>query len=252
MKSLKGDLKGKVRDVGFHQRIGSPVDQINQMAVDLSTDLLVMGTHGWGGMDRILLGSTAERVVRGAPCPVMTVRWKHRMEENRVGMEKGPPPPLSQFLVAVDFSDSSLEALGYSFQLAQRCKAKIRLLHVTEPKEYSLDLSLSHHSYYQKRCSEAETRLKEFVHVIEEEGLEADFRLLEGFPSDLILEEAENGFGELIVMGTHGRKGFSRLVNGSVAEAVLRHAPCPVLTMKGHPYHKYLFEKTFGKATHLG
>ncbi len=58
------------------------------------------------------------------------------------------------------------------------------------------------------------------------------YHLKGGFPSDLILDEAHKNVADLIVMGTHGRRGFSRFVSGSVAESILRHAPCPVLTVK--------------------
>ncbi|MEK7293802.1 MAG: universal stress protein, partial [Nitrospirota bacterium] len=86
---------------------GIPVQQINETAQELKSDLVVMGTRGRTGLAHVLLGSTAEGVVRGAPCPVLTVR----------SVAKGNlPAVITRILVPVDFSDCSLEAMEYTIQ----------------------------------------------------------------------------------------------------------------------------------------
>lgn len=202
---------------------GIPVQQINETAGELKSDLVVMGTRGRAGLAHVLLGSTAEGVVRGAPCPVLTVR----------SVAKGTPPVgITRILVPVDFSDCSLEAMEYTIQAAREFAASVTILHVIEPASYGLDFTLSHAGDAQKATHALEKRLGEFTALLEEQGITARHVLQSGAPGNAILDGARAAEADLIVMGTHGRRGFSHLVSGSVAEAVLRQAPCPVLTVK--------------------
>ena len=202
---------------------GIPVQQINETAKELKSDLVVMGTRGRTGLAHVLLGSTAEGVVRGAPCPVLTVR----------SVAKGHPPVgIARILVPVDFSDCSLEALEYTIQAAKEFAASVTILHVIEPASYGLDFTLVHAGHAQKTADALEARLGEFTTLLTRLGIPARHVLRGGAPGNTILDGARDGNADLIVMGTHGRRGFSHLVSGSVAEAVLRQAPCPVLTIK--------------------
>ena len=202
---------------------GIPVQQINETARELKSDLVVMGTRGRTGLAHVLLGSTAEGVVRGAPCPVLTVR----------SVSKGSPPVgITRILVSVDFSDCSLEALEYTIQTARQFAASVTILHVIEPASYGLDFTLSHAGDVRKTTNALEKRLGEFTALFKEQGISARHVLQSGAPGNAILDGARTAEADLIVMGTHGRRGFSHLVSGSVAEAVLRQAACPVLTVK--------------------
>ncbi len=205
---------------------GMPSQQINEVAKKLKSDLVVMGTRGRTGLAHVLLGSTAEGVVRGAPCPVLTVRSMS---------ERGQPAPAIQvrhILVPVDFSDCSIEALEYALQAARVFAASVTLLHVIEPASYGLDFTLSHANDAQRARAALEKRLEELTALFKGQGITADYRLQGGAPGGAITDGARAVHADLIVMGTHGRRGFSHLVSGSVAEAVLRQAPCPVLTVK--------------------
>jgi len=202
---------------------GIPAQQINETARELKSDLVVMGTRGRTGLAHVLLGSTAEGVVRGAPCPVLTVR----------SVASGTQPvQLTRILVAVDFSDCSLEALEYTVQAAREFSASVTILHVIEAASYGLDFTLSHAGDAKRTAEALDRRLGEFTALFKGQGFAAQHQLQRGMPGAVIPDVARTGEADLIIMGTHGRRGFSHLVSGSVAEAVLRDAPCPVLTIK--------------------
>ena len=202
---------------------GIPVQQINETARELKCDLVVMGTRGRTGLAHVLLGSTAEGVVRGAPCPVLTVQ----------SVAKGNQPVrIARILVPVDFSDCSIEAMEYTIQAAREFAASVTILHVIEPASYGLDFTINHAGHAQKTAVAIEKRLEEFTALLKGQGIASRHVLQSGAPGDAILNGARAAEADLIVMGTHGRRGFSHLVSGSVAEAVLRQAPCPVLTIK--------------------
>lgn len=223
---------------------GLPSPQINEAARARKSDLVVMGTRGRTGLAHVLLGSTAEGVVRGAPCPVLTVRSTP---------DRGQPAPairVTHILVPVDFSDCSIEALEYAVQTAKVFAASVTILHVIEPASYGLDFTLSHADDAQKARAAIEKRLEELAALFKGQGVPAHYRLQSGAPGGAITDTARAVNADLIVMGTHGRRGFSHLVSGSVAEAVLRQAPCPVLTVKSPkfgPGHQRVMPETAGR-----
>lgn len=219
---------------------GIPVREINETARLRRSDLIVMGTRGRTGLAHVLLGSTAEGVVRGAPCPVLTTR---------AAPPGSPALPIqmARILVAVDFSDCSLEALEYAVQAAKEFGASVSLVHVVEPASYGLDFTLVHAGDAQRAMAALQKRLDEFAALFEGQGIRAGARLQSGTPGETIVNAAREAGADLIVMGTHGRRGFSHLVSGSVAEAVLRHAACPVLTVKSPrfgPGHQRVMPET--------
>ena len=191
----------------------------------------VVGTRGKTGLAHVLLGSTAERVIRGAPCPVLTVR----MEPAVIKEEEGAlskPVTLERILVPVDFSDCSLDALGYAAVVAQQAKASLMLLHVLEPVSYGLDFTLGQSKARRLEVETWTKRLEELVSSHQHPAMQVESQLRGGFPADSILDSAQTLPCDLIVMGTHGRRGISHTISGSVAEAVLRKARCPVITVR--------------------
>lgn len=228
------DLKGRAerRGIPVTTRVatGIPSEEVIASAQVEDPDLIVVGTRGKTGLAHVLLGSTAERVIRGAPCPVMVVRMEPNDSEEASILSK--PITLERILVPVDFSDCSLDAVGYAAVVAQQAKASLILLHVLEPMSYSLDFTLDQS---QTRRVEAETwtkRLEELVSSIQHPTMQVTSQLRGGVPADSILDSAQTLLCDLIVMGTHGRRGISHTLSGSVAEAVLRKARCPVITVK--------------------
>ena len=115
---------------------GIPSDEVIAAARAEDSDLLIVGTRGSSGLAHVLLGSTAERVIRTAPCPVLAVRTP----DGDVSVEQGIS--LHRILAPTDFSKCSLEALEYAATVAMQAKASIELLHVLEPVSYGIDFTL--------------------------------------------------------------------------------------------------------------
>lgn len=220
------------RGVAVQTRIatGIPSEEVLAVARAEGTDLIVVGTVGKTGVEHILLGSTAERIIRTAPCPVLAVRTERSRADHGGG--KPHPVELGRFLVPIDFSDCSLDALEYAVIMAQRAKAALTLLHVLEPVSYGLDFTFPHPDKRELQREAINSRLEGLVSSLASSHVAANYLLRGGLPNDSILEAARTGSADLIVMGTHGRRGLSHAMYGSVAESVLRQSQCPVLTVR--------------------
>lgn len=145
-------------------------------------------------------------------------------------------PTLSRILVPVDFSPCSRAALEQAAFLASRLGATLEVLHVWEPSGFvgPDTLAVVPVTAGQPGWEEARASVRREVERILPDGAGAaavGIRVEAGAPADTILAAAASG-ADLVVMGTHGRRGLARLLLGSVAEAVLRRAPCPVLTVR--------------------
>jgi len=217
------------------QVYGRPAEGVAKVAEEAMPVLIVLGTHGRTGWDRLLLGSTAEAVVREAPCPVLTVRMSAKDES------VGPPRSvkIDRVLVPLDFSEFAQEAFEYAAMLAKQFGAKVRLVHAMEAAAYPLDFALFGVTEAAALRGKVEVRLHELVSVLKADGVDAEVVCEVGTPAEVIVKEAERfrlGLKGAIVMGTHGRRGLNRLALGSVAEYVVRHAVCPVFTVKSPRY----------------
>ncbi len=215
---------------------GIPSEEVLAAATGEEPDLIVVGTRGRTGLAHVLLGSTAERIIRAAPCPVLAVR-AGRYEGDSGGGTRHSPSSIQRILIPVDFSDCSLDALEYGALVAQRSKASIRILHVLEPVSYGLDFTLPHVAKRDHDRTAITKRLSDLTAALTSAGLVSDFVLAGGLPADSILNEAMAPDVGLIVMGTHGRRGLSHALFGSVAEFVLRTSSCPVLTVRSQKFH---------------
>ena len=228
------DLKGRAerRGIAVTTRVatGIPSEEVITAARAEDSDLLVVGTRGKTGLAHVLLGSTAERVIRGAPCPVLTVRMEPADNEDEGVLSR--LVTLERILVPVDFSDCSLDALEYAVVVAQQSKASLMLLHVLEPVSYGLDFTLSHIRTREQVRESWTKRLEDLASSHQHSNVPVESRLRGGLPADSILDSAQTLPCDLIIMGTHGRRGISHTISGSVAEAVLRKALCPVLTVR--------------------
>ncbi|HKO31716.1 MAG TPA: universal stress protein [Nitrospiraceae bacterium] len=228
------DLKGRAerRGIALTTRMatGIPSEAVITAARAENSDLIVVGTRGKTGLAHVLLGSTAERVIRGAPCPVMTVRTDPADAEEDGAPSR--PVTLERILVPVDFSDCSLDALEYAVVVAQQAKASLMLLHVLEPVSYGLDFTFGHSRAREQEREIWTKRLEELASSHHHSDVPMEPQLRGGLPSDSILDSVQTLRCDLIVMGTHGRRGISHVISGSVAEAVLRKARCPVIAVR--------------------
>jgi nucleotide-binding universal stress UspA family protein len=141
-------------------------------------------------------------------------------------------------LVPIDFSPSARAALEYGTFLAGTFGADLEVLHVWEPPGYVgpdtlalLPVAKDHPGWEQTR-TDVTREVQHFLGKSQARPRQLTVRVEAGEPSDVILQTAKADGVDLIVMGTHGRTGLSRLLVGSVAEAVLRRSACPVLTVR--------------------
>lgn len=228
------DLKGRAERRGIavttRMATGIPSEEVITAARAEDSDLIVVGTRGKTGLAHVLLGSTAERVIRRAPCPVMTVPTEPADAEHDGVLSR--PVTLDRILVPVDFSDCSLDALEYAAVVAQQAKASLMLLHVLEPVSYGLDFTFGHSMAREQEREMWTKRLEALTSSHQHAHVPIASQLRGGLPSDSILEAVQTLPCDLIVMGTHGRRGISHVISGSVVEAVLRKAHCPVIAVR--------------------
>lgn len=187
-------------------------------------DLIVIGTHGRRGLERLLLGSTTEDIVRLANCPVLTIKESPEPVVAKV---------LDEILVPVDFSQESLLALSYAISMAKLYGSKIRVLHVAEKPIYPL-LTISQTNTeafpFDVRIN-SKLKMKQWVSSLTDLDVVAEIEVLEGKPSTLIVEYAKEHNIDRIVMGTKGLDGAKHLL-GCVAKQVIRRAKCPIFFVK--------------------
>jgi nucleotide-binding universal stress UspA family protein len=146
-------------------------------------------------------------------------------------------PEIRRILVPLDFSPPSDRALAYARAFAAEFGASLHLLHVVEdrlltgpwPAEVYLGELPKVREDLVKDC---EHRLRESLDALVADGAAATGEVLIGGPSHVIVEQAGVTNADLIVMGTHGRTGITHMLIGSVAERVIRHAPCPVFVVR--------------------
>jgi nucleotide-binding universal stress UspA family protein len=203
-------------------------DEIVTQATRLRADLIVMGTHGRGSVKRLLLGSVAERVLRLAGSPVLTV-----------GAASQTVPgahPFKRILCGIDFSECSLAALAYAMTLAERAEAAITVVNVIEwaPIGYDPLVGPPTDLAGYRLIAEADNRkrLRQAVEKTNPKQLSVEEVVTFGKPRHEILRIATEQDRDLIVLGIHGRNPIDRMFLGSTAEPVLRHARCPVLTVR--------------------
>lgn len=216
------------RGIAVSTRIatGIPSEEINAAAQAEDSDLVIIGTRGKTGLAHVLLGSTAERVIRAAPCPVLAVHMAKDASTSDHGVR------LERILVPIDFSDCSLDALEFAVLVAKQSKASIDLLHVLEPVTYGLDFTLSHAEERLQQREKLTKRLEDLSSALSATGITAKKHLRGGVPVDTILDDVRSLQIDLVVMGTHGRRGLSHVMAGSVAEALLRRATGAILTVR--------------------
>ena len=146
---------------------------------------------------------------------------------------RGPEPVIATILVPTDFSPCSREALTYAGALAKRFNARIVVFHVIETWSYAVTESLQWTDLYTNLTTVVEPLLDGLVQELQDGGIAAAGAFTQGVSYDEIVKKAKEERADLIVIGTHGRRGMGHFLMGSVAERVVRLSPCPVLTVRG-------------------
>ena len=203
---------------------GEPYGTILEYADARDIDLIVMPTHGRQGLDRYLLGSTTERVVRRSDVPVLTIP---------LNADATIEYPYRDVLVPTDGSDCADHALELGVDVATTEAAALHLLSVISLTTLGAELgSVPHATTATER---AEELIEDAVTFAEDAGIESVSGTVErdSSVSRAVLSYVDEQGIDLVVVGTHGRTGFDRYVLGSVAEQLVRTAPVPVLTVRG-------------------
>ena len=138
-------------------------------------------------------------------------------------------------LVPIDFSPYADQALDYAIELAQKLQAHLTFLHVIHLTPMAMgEVGASGLvPYLEEIETDAQQRMQGILDRVNQEGLEGETAIVQGVPFQIIVDMAGNKNVDLIVMGTHGRTGLTHILMGSVAERVVRLAPCPVLVTRG-------------------
>ncbi len=188
-----------------------------------AADLLIVGTHGRTGVERLVIGSVAEQVIRHAPCAVLAVRG---------AFDVATFP--QRVLVCTDFSEGATAALVTGGDVARAFGATTTVLHARSERSWRHDTDWA--DVDEDPNLEATVR-KELERLHAEHlppPLGTALAVAKTVP-DAILEHAARETVDLVVLATHGRTGVARLVIGSVAERVTRHAQCPTLVVRTQP-----------------
>jgi len=218
-------------------RIGNAAHEVILAAKALKTDLIILSTQGHSRLKSLLLGSTAERIVRQADCPVLTAPCQPGPAPVPFPSKKKPVYlsrlPWKRMLVPLDFSPTSIRALKTALPLARKCGATLLLLNVVVPNPAASGMEGSVLvTPDSELIQEAEKVLPQIAQHYVPKSVRADTMIRHGRATDMILGTAEQEDVDLIILSTHGRTGVDRLLMGSTAEQVVRHAQCPVYVVR--------------------
>jgi universal stress protein E len=211
-------------------RLGTPHEQLSKVAAEGNYDLLVVGTRTRGRLTRVLFGSTAQKLIRSAPCAVWVVKPASVRE-------------IREIAVATDLSDASQPALMAGVEVARALNAKLYVVHAVDISELSFLLVAG---VTNEEILAARTRLIDSAEAALNLQLTAtDYRTLphgikleivEGSPADVIPKFVADNEVDILVMGTHGRGGIARAILGNTAERILPSLDCSVIAVKPHGF----------------
>lgn len=217
---------------GLNTRALAQEGRVTELIVNCSTalnvDLLVMGTHGLGGFHRLVLGSAAEKVVRTATCPVLTVP----PGAPATALE---PVAFKKILCPIDFSPSASRALQYALELARQANGGVVALHALEylePEEPGEHAAVNGGERHRDFLDRARRRLHAQVAGESTTWCEIEEVVTIGRAYKVILEQAAASKADLVVMGAQGVGGIELMLYGSNTQHVVRAAACPVLTVR--------------------
>jgi nucleotide-binding universal stress UspA family protein len=200
-------------------REGKPSEEIASRAKD--SDLLVMSTHGRGGFKHLLLGSVTEEVLRRVETPILVTRPDVRADS------------WTRMVVALDGSTRSERILEDVIPLARRMHAAVELVQSAMPPITGSGIGDIPGVQIIENPLPYLEGVKSWLAT---QGIDASVKALEGRAGAQVLRHAQESASSLLCMTTHGRTGLSRALMGSIADEVIRHAPCPVLLRRSVPF----------------
>ncbi len=225
---LEAELQNLVREFSTQDldlehlvTIGEPAERVAQVAVERGCDLIVVASHGKGPVERALIGSTAEAIVRRAEVPVWITRPGFDRHASRV-------------IVGVDLASPSAEAsLAFAAEQARRDGASLDVVHVTrdpgDERLFTLASDEDQRHYRDLLAADAREKFDLLRQHLALEGLDPDTletHLLQGKPDQALRAHAELTHADLIVVGRHSHGPLHAFFIGSTAERLLRQGTC--------------------------
>src|SRR6266851_3117971 len=201
---------------------GVAADSILSFAQLQKADVIVMGTHGRRGFDRLMLGSVTDRVMRRAPCPVLAASKPH--DSVVAGKERGHVHHLSRILFCADFSENSERALRYAISATAEYDAELTLLHVLE--------GVPNPAKTEEATAAAAERLDKLIPPEGRKSLKIKTAVRTGKSYAQIIQLALEAQIDLVIMGVRGRFALDLAVFGSTTYRVMQLGSCPVLVVR--------------------
>lgn len=207
-------------ELAVHEGIAA--DCILSFVKARKADLIVMGTHGRRGFDRLVLGSVTDRVMRRAPCPVLTI-CKTPPESTATSEEGHHAHRLNRILYCTDFSENSQPALNYAISARQEYDAELTLLHVLEDIPTPAKKAVA--------IATATEQLDKMIPAEDRNGPKVKTAVRIGKPYQQIIQFAQEEQIDMVAMGASGRGALDQVVFGSTTYRVIQLGPCPVLAV---------------------
>jgi nucleotide-binding universal stress UspA family protein len=209
---------------------GIPFERIIQIAQTMDYNVIVVGAGNKAGNDVFRLGTTVEKLMRKNQIPL----WVVKNESNR---------HVRRILCPVDFSDASTRALANAITLAKSFESELRILNVFTPVNIVSPRFNIDNEKENKRLRKAQQReFRSFLKEFHMGSVKHEIEILDGEPHKVILNYLQQDQYDLLMMGTSGKTGLSRILMGSVTEKVTREVPCSFITMKAKDITDDIFE----------
>lgn len=206
LKELEEKYKGSAFDFSTKLILGNVFKGISDAIIEAKPDLVVMGSKGASGLEEVIVGSNTEKIVRTAPCPVITIKDETDVKD------------MKKVVFASDFRDSDDEVASRIKRIQSVFDAQFYFVIVNTPGSF-------------ETTRDSMARIRTFVQKHNFENIKAEIYNSLSEESGII-EFADDIDADLIAMTTHGRTGLLHLITGSIAEDVVNHSKRPVWTLK--------------------
>jgi nucleotide-binding universal stress UspA family protein len=211
-------------------RAGEPVAALVEAAAEAGAELVIAASHGLGGLKRLLLGRVVERMARTLARPLLVVRGRAHREAGAT--QSAAPPALERILVGCRQSSGAQPVLEWGWLLASAYGGRLTALHTLEappPEDPVGDDEVTYTQSELKQKQVLRDRIKRNIPSLDAFGGRVEIVLGQGLPAEELLAYSQSETSSVMVVGARRQSGLRRVLIGSTTEAVLRHAPCPVL-----------------------
>lgn len=208
---------------------GRPGLKMIEMAESANASVIVIGTRGLSGIEHLILGSTAEYILRRSPIPVLTVHPS----------DAPPRDTVDTVIVPTDLSPDFAEAATFFAQFADldpRPRAFLVFADATPPyfQPFRHEI-LAQWNQPDDRKEEIEGKMEPMLEKLRTAGFEVETAVLDGDAVQVVTQFAADQNADMILMSTHGRSALTNVLSGKTAQRIVQHAPCPVLTIHSSP-----------------